>query len=74
VDRDILAPDEFEAALDAAAARAAEIVAGMRAGRIQRDPIDDRCPSYCTFQAICRRERAVGPEPSVAAQEDEEEQ
>jgi ATP-dependent helicase/DNAse subunit B len=74
VDRDFLDPDEFEAALDAAAARAAEIVAGMRAGRIQRDPIDDRCPSYCTFQAICRRERAVGPEPSVAAEEDEEEQ
>jgi ATP-dependent helicase/DNAse subunit B len=74
VDRDLLDPDEFEAALDAAAARAAEIVAGMRAGRIQRDPIDDRCPSYCTFQAICRRERAVGPEPSVAAEEDEEEQ
>jgi ATP-dependent helicase/DNAse subunit B len=74
VDRDFLDPDEFEAALHAAAARAAEIVAGMRAGRIQRDPIDDRCPSYCTFQAICRRERAVGPEPSVAAEEDEEEQ
>jgi ATP-dependent helicase/DNAse subunit B len=74
VDRDLLDPVEFEAALDAAAARAAEIVAGMRAGRIQRDPIDDRCPSYCTFQAICRRERAVGPEPSVAAKEDEEEQ
>jgi ATP-dependent helicase/DNAse subunit B len=74
VDRDLLEPDDFESALDAAEARAAEIVAGMRAGRIRRDPIDDRCPSFCTFQAICRRERAVGPEPSVAAEEEGEEQ
>jgi hypothetical protein len=73
VDRDLLEPEQFDAALDAATVRAAEIVAGMRAGRIQRDPIDDRCPSFCSFQAICRRERAVGPEPSPVEDEDEEE-
>jgi ATP-dependent helicase/DNAse subunit B len=73
VDRDLLEPEQFDAALDAATVRAAEIVAGMRAGRIQRDPIDDRCPSFCTFQAICRRERAIGPEPSPVEDEDEEE-
>jgi RecB family exonuclease len=72
VDTDVLEPERFEAALEGAAARAAEIVAGMRRGRITRDPIDDRCPSFCTFQAICRRERAVGPEPS-AVEDDEEE-
>jgi ATP-dependent helicase/DNAse subunit B len=72
---DLLDADEFEAALDAAAARATEIVAAMRAGRIDRDPIDDRCPSFCTFQAICRRERAAGlAPPAVVDEEDEEEQ
>ena len=72
---DLLDADEFEAALDAAAARATEIVAAMRAGRIERDPIDDRCPSFCTFQAICRRERAAGLAPAaVIDEEDEEEQ
>ena len=74
VDRDLLDPEQFDAALDAATVRAAEIVAGMRAGRIDRDPIDDRCPSFCTFQAICRRERAVGPEPSKVEEEEDEEE
>ncbi len=45
-----------------------------RAGS-SRDPIDDRCPSFCTFQAICRRERAAGLAPApVIDEEDEEEQ
>jgi len=73
VDTDMLDPERFAAALDDAAASAAEIVAGMRRGRITRDPIDDRCPSFCTFQAICRRERAVGPEPSPFEDDEEDE-
>ena len=49
-DKDLLDDDDFEAALDAAAARAREIVAAMRGGEIDRNPIDDRCPPFCTFQ------------------------
>jgi RecB family exonuclease len=73
VDTDMLDPEQFAAALDRAHARAAEIVAGMRGGRITRDPIDDRCPSFCTFQAICRRERAVGREPGPLDDDEDEE-
>jgi hypothetical protein len=32
----------------------------MRAGLIARRPLGGKCPKYCTFQAICRLERAVG--------------
>jgi hypothetical protein len=32
----------------------------MRAGRIRRDPLNGECPRYCTYQAICRLERALG--------------
>ena len=35
----------------------------MQAGTIERDPIDDKCPPFCTFQAICRRERGVREDP-----------
>jgi hypothetical protein len=42
----------------------------MRAGRIDRDPIDDECPRFCTFQAICRRERA--PRQATPADDDDE--
>ena len=70
VSTDLLADDRFAGVLDGAAERAREIVAAMRAGRIDRDPIDDECPTYCTFQAICRRERA--PRQVTPADEDEE--
>jgi ATP-dependent helicase/DNAse subunit B len=71
VSTDLLADDAFEEVLSGAAERAGEIVAAMRAGRIDRDPIDDECPRFCTFQAICRRERAPR-QATVAADEDEE--
>ena len=32
----------------------------MRAGDIDRDPLNGECPKYCTFQPICRLERALG--------------
>ena len=32
----------------------------MRAGDIHRDPINGECPRYCTYQPICRLERALG--------------
>jgi ATP-dependent helicase/DNAse subunit B len=59
VGTDFLEPEAFAQALDGARERAARIVAAMRDGVIDRDPIDDRCPSYCRFQPICRRERAA---------------
>jgi len=71
-DRDLLDEEAFEAALDDAATRASEIVAAMRAGTIRRDPTDDECPRYCTFQAICRRERGAAPPPDEDEEEEEQ--
>ncbi len=36
---------------------------GCAPGDIDRDPIGGKCPKYCTFQPICRLERALGLEP-----------
>jgi ATP-dependent helicase/DNAse subunit B len=63
--------DAFEEALDAARVRAIEIAEEIHAGDIGRRPIKDRCPNYCAFQPICRRERAL-PEEEPATEEDEE--
>ncbi len=54
--------DEFEAELERARAQAAEKAAAMRAGLIGREPHGGACPTYCTFQPICRLERAIGLE------------
>jgi ATP-dependent helicase/nuclease subunit B len=71
---DLLAQDDFERMLQEAASEAARIATQMREGRIARDPIDDECPSWCTFQAICRRERAPRQDSApLTEQEDEEE-
>jgi ATP-dependent helicase/DNAse subunit B len=72
VDTDLLDEERFASTLEDAAGTAAAIVAAMRAGRIDRDPIDDRCPSYCTFQAICRRERAARQAPAPTDEDEEE--
>jgi len=53
---------EFVRELDDARKRAIEAGARMREGKITRDPLNDECPKYCTFQAICRLERALGVE------------
>jgi RecB family exonuclease len=58
--------DEFEAELERARAQAAEKAAAMRAGSISRDPHGGACPTYCTFQPICRLERAIGLEETEA--------
>ena len=63
VHTDFLDEDALTEALAAAHERASEIAAAMKTGRIERDPIDDRCPKYCRFQPICRRERAIIAEP-----------
>jgi hypothetical protein len=58
--------------LEAARAKALEITDEIQAGDIGRRPINDRCPSYCTFQPICRRERGL-PEEEPQSEEDSEE-
>jgi ATP-dependent helicase/DNAse subunit B len=68
---DFADPEDFDAALADARVRASEIVGRMRRGLIDRDPIDDQCPRYCRFQPICRRERAVAPEPEDEAEEEQ---
>jgi ATP-dependent helicase/DNAse subunit B len=71
---DLIPDDELREKLEEGAARAREIAGQMRAGRITRDPLEDRCPTYCTFQAICRRERAARIEPEPGADEEEEQE
>jgi ATP-dependent helicase/DNAse subunit B len=68
VDTDWLEPEEFERLLAETRARATAIVERMRHGDITRDPIDNKCPPYCTFAPICRRERG-----EVAAPEEDTE-
>jgi RecB family exonuclease len=64
--------DELKRRVAAARQRAIEIVAAMRAGTVDRDPIGGECPFYCTFQSICRRERAARvSEEIVSSQESE---
>ncbi len=77
VDRDLLSPEDFEAALQDAAARATLAVTRMRSGDIKRDPGPpkglrghDVCPKFCGFAPICRRERA----PFVQPEDEEEEE
>ena len=60
---DFLDTEQFGGLLEDALARAREIVAGIRGGRIARRPRGGSCPSWCGFAPICRRERgAVEPE------------
>jgi ATP-dependent helicase/DNAse subunit B len=70
---DHLKDEDFEQALEDARTRAAEITAQIQAGDIGRRPIDDRCPSFCDFQPICRRERGLPEEEPWSSEEDEEE-
>jgi RecB family exonuclease len=70
--RDHLPDEDFEAALDAARARAEEIIGSIRSGEVIRDPLDGKCPDYCHFQPICRRERGL-PEEEPGEDRDESE-
>jgi ATP-dependent helicase/DNAse subunit B len=60
--KDLLEPEDFERELDEAVERAAEAAREMHAGDIRRNPLGGQCPSYCRFQPICRKERALGIE------------
>jgi hypothetical protein len=70
---DWLDKDAIAEHLEAARARSAEFVKRMRTGDIDRDPIDGKCPRYCSFQAICRKERGVIEEDPAAVLDEEEE-
>jgi ATP-dependent helicase/DNAse subunit B len=56
---DFLDGEAFEELLEGARGRAGEIVAGIRAGRIGRNPRGGECPSWCALAPICRRERGA---------------
>lgn len=54
---DFVEQEDFDALIAAATERARRIVAAMRAGEIDRNPRDGKCPSWCRFAPICRIER-----------------
>lgn len=68
VNTDFAEDEELEAALDSASEKASEVVEAMRSGVVARRPLGGTCPAYCTFQPICRRERAASLEPDVDAE------
>lgn len=55
--RDWVDEETFEARLDAAERLATEYVGAIRAGKVDRNPIDGKCPPFCTFAPICRMDR-----------------
>jgi RecB family exonuclease len=57
---DVCEDNDLDAHLDAAVDRASRAAGEMAGGKIGRRPIGGRCPKHCTYQAICRLERAVG--------------
>ena len=59
---DAVPKDDFDEAIASAMETAVRYGARMRAGDIRRDPLAGSCPRYCTFQPICRLERALGIE------------
>jgi ATP-dependent helicase/DNAse subunit B len=68
--RDVCEPDELEDHLSRAMDVASRSASRMRKGEIDRRPIGGRCPEYCTFQAICRLERALGVPDENGAEEE----
>jgi ATP-dependent helicase/DNAse subunit B len=53
-DNDAADADTIDAIIEATVARAAEAVAGMRAGAITPAPLKGVCPRYCAARAICQ--------------------
>jgi RecB family exonuclease len=68
---DFLDRDEIEAVLSEARDRAREVVGAIREGEVTRNPLGGECPAYCTFQPICRRERAPRSGEEIAEQAEE---
>jgi ATP-dependent helicase/DNAse subunit B len=53
VSTDVVPSGEVEAIIGFARERASEAVAGMRAGAIEAEPSDGRCPPYCAARPFC---------------------
>jgi ATP-dependent helicase/nuclease subunit B len=53
-------PGDFTKHLNRAEEQALASGRELRAGAIDRRPLGGTCPRYCTFQPICRLERAIG--------------
>ena len=58
--KDVCDEDAFEDHLRQAEDTARRVGAELRSGDIGRRPLGGSCPRYCTFQPICRLERALG--------------
>jgi ATP-dependent helicase/DNAse subunit B len=69
---DQLKDEDFEEALSDARETAERIIGGIHQGDIGRRPLGGRCPDYCTFQPICRRERGL-PEEEPSSDDEEAE-
>ena len=69
---DHLKEDVFEQALADAEKEAERIVNAIQDGDIGRRPLGGKCPDYCQFQPICRRERGLPEEEPVSEGEDVE--
>ncbi len=70
VGTDFKDPDDLQAIIDAALKEAERVVAGIRAGGIDRNPRDGSCPSWCELAPICRIERGI---PMIDEDEEEDE-
>ncbi|MEO8091475.1 MAG: PD-(D/E)XK nuclease family protein [bacterium] len=57
---DHLDGEDFDEQIERAAERAREAGRELHSGEIGRRPLAGKCPKYCTFQPICRLERAIG--------------
>ena len=57
---DFVELDLVEEIVETGVETARERAAAMRSGAIARDPNGGECPSWCSYQPICRLERAVG--------------
>ena len=66
---DVVDDDRFEEVLEQTKGWAGELVARTRAGAIARNPIGGKCPKFCTYAPICRRERGVIAEPDPEEEE-----
>ncbi len=69
VNTDFMEADDLEAVLETALAEARAVVEGIRGGRIDRNPRDGKCPSWCMLAPVCRVERGI---PAPDDEEDEE--
>ncbi len=70
VGTDFKDPDDLEAIVGAALEEAETVVAGIRAGIVDRNPRDGSCPSWCGLAPICRIERGI---PMIDEDEEEDE-